>query len=133
MDEPTPQPPTPHTTSFSLRIPCQGITKKGDVCNRMSKSNLCAQHNPDRESPNVARGRSIDKKRQFSVDSSHQSKSQRQSHSITPPSSPSPSFLSNNFIPPSSTSPLFSAIPLHLPPKQEELVFPSGIHTIIIK
>ena len=112
-----------------------GITKKGDVCNRMSKSNLCAQHNPDRESPKIARGRSIDRKRQLSVDSSHYSKSQRQSHSITPPSSPSPSpsFLSNNVILPSSTSPLFSAIPLHLPPKQEEIVFPSGIYTIIIQ
>src|SRR3989338_10645385 len=87
----------------------------------------------NRESPTIARGRSIDRKRLLSVDSSHHSKSQRQSHSITPPSSPSPSFLSNNFILPSSTSPLFSAIPLHLPAKQEEIVFHPASLKILFK
>src|SRR3989338_4450990 len=86
----------------------------------------------NRESPKIARGRPIKRKRRLSVDSSHHSKSQRQSHSITPPSSPSPSFSSNNFILTSSTPPLF--YPLSHPlPNQEEIVFPSGIYTIIIQ
>src|SRR3989338_1751883 len=50
-------PPLPHVASFSLFVPCQGITKLGKVCGRISKSSLCAQHDPNRTSSPQPRSR----------------------------------------------------------------------------
>ena len=103
-------------------MPCQGITKRGVVCNRMSKANLCSQHNKSENSapklPKVTRGRPRNIKL---IDSQSHSKIQRQSHSITPPS---PSSSDNPIIPS-----LFSTFPRN----QEDIVFPSGTYTIRIQ
>ena len=114
-------PPLPHVTSFSLLVPCQGVTKRGNICNRRSKNGLCAQHKLDKTPPQPKY-----RKCQIPIDTS---KIQRNSplhyNVVSSPSPLSESSSNSSFLLPPSPSPPPSIssllnesppIPISIPP-----------------